>query len=482
MPNSLSIAKERISQISDIATSYVQKDKSLFDHFIHSYYQPLHAEAAETISNADLAGMALHHFTLLQAYDGSKPQLKVLNPKAEEQHFHSSHTVIQIVAYDRPFLVDTILMSLESEGIDVHRTYNIIVSVARDDNGHITHVEGAHESATSHLSLIHCEIAYQDDEELAALQQMLLAKIDTLDTVVGDWKQMRAQLTDIKAELSNKPLPEVFYSQQEIQAFLDWILDDHFIFLGYREYRLEGGQAVEVNAEPADLDLFAIGNSGLGLLRGAEEDKLSESFSQLPKVLKQLLTEPRVLMLSKSSRVSPVHRPVYMDFLGIHKFDDSGKLVGEYRFIGLLTSQAYQLTVQQIPLLRDKANKIMAMAELPRDGHAHHKMMHVINTLPRDDLFQASVEELYPIVSGISQLQDKKSLRLFSRIDHYQRFVQLLKPFFRYLAILLVLHLLIENRCKRPLKFRPALQKFVLVLFQPFESLVDVQFCSHPSR
>ncbi|MDE0490070.1 NAD-glutamate dehydrogenase [Psychrobacter sp. A3] len=220
-------------------------------------------------------------------------------------------------------------------------------------------------------------------------------------------------------------------------VFLEWILDDHFIFLGYREYRLEGGQAIEVDSvdnkenvnshdKPADLDLFAIGNSGLGLLRGAEEDKLSESFSQLPNVLKQLLTEPRVLMLSKSSRVSPVHRPVYMDFLGIHKFDDSGKLVGEYRFIGLLTSQAYQLTVQQIPLLREKANKIMAMADLPRDGHAHHKMMHVINTLPRDDLFQASVEELYPIVSGISQLQDKKSLRLFSRVDHYQRFVSCL--------------------------------------------------------
>ncbi|BFM03073.1 hypothetical protein Psyaliredsea_17200 [Psychrobacter alimentarius] len=94
--------------------------------------------------------------------------------------------------------------------------------------------------------------------------------------------------------------------------------------------------------------------------------------------------------------------------MGIHKFDDNGKLVGEYRFVGLLTSQAYQLTVQQIPLLREKANKIMKMAELPRDGHAHHKLMHVINTLPRDDLFQAGVEELYPIVSGISQLQDKR--------------------------------------------------------------------------
>lgn len=431
MPNTLNIAKERISQISDIATSYVQKDKSLFDHFIHSYYQPLHQEAAKNISNTDLAGVALHHFTLLKAYDGSQPQLAILNPIAEEQHFHSSHTVIQIVAYDRPFLVDTLLMSLEAEGIDVHRTYNIIMNIERDENGGITHIEGAEESGTSHMSLIHCEIAYQNNDELAALKKMLLAKIDTLDIVVGDWQQIRTKLMDVKAELATKPLPEVFYSQQEIQAFLDWILDEHFIFLGYREYRLEGGSNVDVNsttnqAANRDLDLFSIGNSGLGLLRGSSEDALSKSFDELPSNLKKLLTEPQVLMLSKSSRVSPVHRPVYMDFLGIHKFDDNGKLIGEYRFIGLFTAQAYQLSVQQIPLLREKANKIMAMADLPRDGHAYHKMMHVINSLPRDDLFQASVEELYPIVSGISQLQDKKSLRLFSRVDHYQRFVSCL--------------------------------------------------------
>mgnify|MGYP003143465440 FL=1 len=434
MPNSLNIAKERISQISDIATSYVQADKSLFDHFIHSYYQPLHQETAKDISNADLAGMALHHFTLLKAYDRSHPQLAILNPIAEEQHFHSSHTVIQIVAYDRPFLVDTLLMSLEEQGIDVHRTYHIIVNVERDENGAITKVESAQESGTSHMSLIHCEISYQDNDELAALKQMLLAKVDTLDVVVDDWQQIRAKLTDIKAELATKTLPEVFYSQQEIQAFLDWVLDDHFIFLGYREYRLEDGHRIEVNNagnianqdDRSDLDLFSIGNSGLGLLRGGSEDQLSKSFDELPSNLKRLLTAPQVLVLSKSSRVSPVHRPVYMDFLGIHKFDDNGKLIGEHRFIGLFTAQAYQFSVQQIPLLREKSNKIMAMAKLPRDGHAYHKMMHIINTLPRDDLFQASIEDLYPTVLGISQLQDKKSLRLFCRIDHYQRFVSCL--------------------------------------------------------
>ncbi|MEC5211117.1 glutamate dehydrogenase [Psychrobacter sp. PL15] len=426
MSHSLSITEERISQISDIATSYVQKDKSLLDHFIHSYYQPLHQGTADAVSDADLAGMALHHFTLLRSYDGSKPQVAILNPVAEEQHFHSSHTVIQMVAYDRPFLVDTLLMTLETQGIDVHRTYNIIVSVQRDDEDNITTIESAHESATSHLSLIQCEIAYQDNDQLAVLQQLLLDKVDTLDTVVGDWEQMQVRLTEIKAELLEKPLPEVFYSRQEIQDFLDWVTDENFIFLGYREYRLEDNGIDNDANKNTDLDLFSIGNSGLGLLRGVNEDTLSKSFNELPGNLKKLLTEPRVLMLSKSSRVSPVHRPVYMDFLGIHKFDDNGKLVGEYRFIGLFTSQAYQLSVQQIPLLREKANKIMMMADLPRDGYAHHKMMHVINTLPRDDLFQASVEELYPIVSGITQLQDKKSLRLFSRIDHYHRFVSCL--------------------------------------------------------
>lgn len=104
MPNSLNISAERISQISTIATSYVQKDKLLVDYFLQSYYRPLHNEIADDISDVDLAGMGLHHFTLLKAYDGSKPQLAILNPIAEEQHFHSSHTVVQIVAYDRPFL------------------------------------------------------------------------------------------------------------------------------------------------------------------------------------------------------------------------------------------------------------------------------------------------------------------------------------------------------------------------------------------
>ena len=426
MSNTLTISAERLKQISEIASSYIQEDQALLAQFIDHYYQSLHSEVAESISDVDLAGMALHHYMLVKQYDGQQPRLCLLNPNAEEQHFHSTRTVIQMVAYDRPFLIDTLSMCIEAQGIEVHRIYNTILEVQRDDDGEIVSIESAENSDTRNLSLIHCEIDRLDAPQIEVLRQALLDKVATLDCVVGDWGAMQDKLAQIKDDLSHQQLPEAYHTAEEIQAFLQWIMKDNFIFLGFREYRLENGDKLRATGEVTlkdELNLISVGGSGLGILKGASEDARSESFAQMPDNLKKLLTIPRVLLLSKSSHVSPVHRPVYMDFLGIHKFDEAGELIGEYRFVGLLTSQAYQLTVQQIPLLREKANKIMAMANLPRNGHNYQKMMTIINALPRDDLFQASIQELYPIVSGIAQLQDKKRLRIFSRTDHYQRFV-----------------------------------------------------------
>ncbi|MUG32365.1 NAD-glutamate dehydrogenase [Psychrobacter sanguinis] len=437
MKNTLALSAERLENISNIATSYVNKDKALVDNFISVYYRSLAARTADKESDADLAGMALHHFVLLKSYQNNQPALRLFNPSVEEQHFHSGHTVLQLVAYNRPFLVDTLTMCIEAQGLDVHRIHNTIIDAKRNEADEIIAVEGVQDSDTRYLSLIHCEIERTDSKTMQLLSERILNKIATLDTVVGDWQAMRNKLSEIKQELDNTPVPEVYSSADEIKAFLQWIADDNFIFLGFREYRLEGNADSLELANDADLDaehldagktinLISVGNSGLGLLNGVSEDTPSRSFAQLPDSLKVLMTMPRVVLLSKSSQLSPIHRPVYMDFLGIHKYDAQGRLIGEYRFIGLLTSQAYQLSVQQIPLLREKANKIMEQADFPKNGYNYHKYMHIINSLPRDDLFQANIDELYPIVSGIAQLKDKKRLRLFTRVDHYQRFVSCL--------------------------------------------------------
>ncbi len=419
--NNLTIDQSRIDAIARIATAKSSESEALLTKFIHIYYQYLHHDVAKSISDADLAGMALHHFSLLKNHNGQSPRLAVINPVSDEHYFSSKKSVIQMAAFDRPFLTDTMLMSLEKKGVAVHRIYTNIVKVVRDTSGAIVDVIGADESdanISQQYSLFHCEIARQDVEKLAEIHDALLAKINTLDVIVADWSQMRDKLNSIRQEMASVPVPTEYNSKEEVLDFLEWVGDENFIFMGFREYRFDGlGE---------DAELYSVGGSGLGVLRGLSEDSLSQSFHRLPRELKGMLSLPRAILLSKSRHESPVHRPVYMDFLGIHKYDEQGKLIGEYRFVGLLTSRAYQTRVRNIPLLREKANQILELSGFAKNSHNYFKLAHIVNTLPRDDLFQAGIDELYPMVTAISQLQDKNRLRLFTRIDHYQRFVSCL--------------------------------------------------------
>lgn len=417
----LTVNDGRIDNVIRIAVDKSHENAEILTKFIRIYYQHLHHDIAGNMSDTDLVGVALHHFSQLKNHNGSAPRLSVVNPISDEYYFSSKNSIIQLTVLDRPFLTDTMMMSLESQGVSVKRLHNSIIKVVRDEMGNITDVVGADESnagIAQQYSLLYCEINRQDDAVLGNIRSALLAKIGTLDTIVADWADMQSKLTAIRKEMAGVPVPTVHHSKEEVLNFLDWIGNDNFIFMGYREYRFEGlGE---------ESQLYSVGGSGLGVLRGASTDALSQSFHRLPDDLKHLLSLPQVILLSKSRHESPIHRPVYMDFLGIHKYDEEGKLVGEYRFVGLLTSRAYQTGVTNIPLLREKSAKILDMSGLPKNGHSYLKLAHIVNTLPRDDLFQASIDELYPMVTAISQLQDKNRLRLFTRIDHYQRFVSCL--------------------------------------------------------
>ncbi|MBV7433403.1 NAD-glutamate dehydrogenase [Cardiobacteriaceae bacterium TAE3-ERU3] len=412
--------EKRFAAIVAQAGKYVpKKDLGLLENFAHPYLDQLPDDQADSMNDVDLAGVLLTHFALVKAYDGSAPQIRVFNPSVEEEHFHTPHTVIQMVVRDRPFLVDTLMMCLEARGLAMHRLLHTIVHVERDEHGELMSIDSVQSSDAKYLSVMYCEVDRQiDEKELSAIKRELLEKINLLDVVVRDWQPMHDRLEAIKKELEHSNLPNESFDKGEVLAFIDWILNGNFTFLGFREYRVEHNQD--------DLELYIAGGSGLGMLEDDGEDKRSKSFSELPSELKRMLLEPQVLLLSKSSHISPVHRAAYMDFLGIQRFDDQGNVIGEYRFIGLLTASAYQLTVNQIPLLREKADQVLERAGLPKNGHAYKKMLHVLNTLPRDDLFQANIDELYPMAMGILHLHDKKRLRLFTRIDHYQRFVSCL--------------------------------------------------------
>lgn len=397
----LYISDQERQRLTDLALDKLTDGQALFLPFMASYSKTLPKAVFDKVGEDKLSEQIVTHFALLCAYLAKDEAQIALNSK-------DGGTLLQIAVKDRPFLSDTILMSLDAKGISVQSLTSTILT---------KEMTLAPQSSINAQNIALININLNGQHTLADLKTALADKLATLDVVVDGYHTMQQKLQAVRLELGNLSLPEGEHSTYEILSFLDWI-DDHFIFMGYREYRFL--------TKSGKKELYSVGGTGVGLLAGQDQDTLSQSFHRLPDELKHLLTLPRVVLLSKSAHLSPIHRPVYMDFLGVQKFNDQGEVIGEYRFLGLLTSKAYQTQVADIPLLREKAQSILLKTGLTKHSHAYNKVSHVINTLPRDDLFQGSTEELTPIVLGIAHLQDKNALKLFVRYDHYNRFVSCL--------------------------------------------------------
>ena len=205
---------------------------------------------------------------------------------------------------------------------------------------------------------------------------------------VEDWERMRAQALAGRRRTSTKdppPLPE--HEVEEGKALLRWLADDHFTFLGYREYRLErGGRATPTTV------LRAVPGTGFGILRSDQD--MSTSFGKLPPLVKAKAREKTLLVLAKANSKATVHRPAYLDYIGVKTFDETGEVVGERRFLGLFSSAAYTESLTRIPVIRDKAQQVLDRAGFAPLSHTGKALMDVLETYPRDELFQTPIDEL----------------------------------------------------------------------------------------
>src|SRR5690606_24047249 len=199
----------------------------------------------------------------------------------------------------------------------------------------------------------------------------------------------------------------------EAQEFLRWAASDHFTFLGYREYDVvkKGGSEL----------LCPVEASGLGLLRGKEKGKARDLKTLAAHYMPQSGSVD-ALILTKTNARATVHRPGYMDYIGVLKFDAKGMPVAEHRFLGLYTSSAYNRRPWEIPLVRQRHEHVMAASGLAPNSHSGKALRHILETLPRDELFQSTTEELQRTAMGILGLQERARTRLFLRRDRYGRF------------------------------------------------------------
>ncbi|CAM5434296.1 NAD-glutamate dehydrogenase [Streptomyces violaceorubidus] len=127
-------------------------------------------------------------------------------------------------------------------------------------------------------------------------------------------------------------------------------------------------------------------------------------------------------MLTKANSRATVHRPSYLDYVGVKKFDENGNVVGERRFLGLFSSAAYTESVRRVPVVRRKVEEVLERAGFSPNSHDGRDLLQILETYPRDEMFQTSVEELEPIVTSVLYLQERRRLRLYLRQDEYGRY------------------------------------------------------------
>ncbi len=389
--------------------------------FASEYYRWIAPEDLIERSPLDLYGAAIAHWNLVQHRAPQECKVHVYTPQLEEHGWQSPHTVIEVITDDMPFLVDSVSMEVTRHGYAIHLILAPIINVRRDAQGQLLEVlppEAAPGDAITE-ALLHFEVDQQREPAvLDELRQDLVRVLGQVRAVVDDWPKMRHILQQIARELDTNSLSIDQEEVAEVKALLAWLDDGNFIFLGYCAYNLL--------PEDGEDRLCAVPGSGLGILREADTSPVSHDFATLPSEERTLGRSRRLLTLTKANARSPVHRPSHMDYVGIKRFDADGHVLGEWHFLGLYTTAAYHAHPRDIPVLRHKFNRVLTRAAFSPGDHYHKALIDILETYPRDELFQIAEDELFAIAIGILHIGERPQVRLFLRRDPYGRFLSCL--------------------------------------------------------
>jgi glutamate dehydrogenase len=403
-------------QIEQLANAQPPAQRAVF----LSYAQALFADCAEE----DLAGQsaAQQQLRLLGLWAwaqartaGEGPHLRVYNPPPGGGHWREDATYIELVTTDMPFLVDSIAAELGRLNLEAELALHPVFSVARDDKGTLQNLQTTRAEGLVRESWMHITITRQNSEALEGIRAMLLKVLADVKVAVTDWPDMRRAVREAMAAMPDElPLTVGPETAQEAEHFLDWLDNDHFVFLGYRDYRLStDGSLLEMQGE-ASRGLLR--DSDLVVLRGIRR------FDELPETVQAFLKNNELIFVNKAQARSTVHRRAFYDIIGVKHFNAQGKFAGLRIFLGLFTSMAYSRNAQDVPWLRLKVGRVIDRSGIDPRSHNGKALIHILNTYPRDDLFQIDEDQLYAITRGILMLAERQRTALFIWRDSFNRF------------------------------------------------------------
>ena len=397
-----------------IAANVPAAQRSQAQVFTAKYCNEVDAEDFIARDAAEWTALSLSHFAFGNDFQRGAPKMRIFNPTQTENGWERASTVIEFVNDDMPFLVDSIAMEINRQGIAIQLVLHPLFDATRDQHGVLAKLDDA-KGGKQLESWIHVEVdRITDPARIKALGDGLVSVLSDVRAVVGDFPAMKAKIAEMLANMGGAAKVVPPEELDEARAFLAWAADNHFTFLGYRDYELSQQNGVDI--------LKIVPKSGLGILREPKLGGVSQSFNELPPALKALARKPQLLVLTKANSRATVHRPGYLDYIGVKRFDEKGSVIGERRMIGLYTTSTYHANPLDIPLLRRKISLLMARAGFPQSSHAGKNLFSIVETFPRDELFQIGDDELFDTAMGILRLGERARTRMFVRRDIYARF------------------------------------------------------------
>ncbi|MBW3670274.1 MAG: NAD-glutamate dehydrogenase [Acidobacteria bacterium] len=388
------------------------------ERFVRKYFELVSPDDLLSVDRKVLLGSVLSLWELGEDRKPGESKVRLFNPSKEKDGWSIDHTLLEVVNDDMPFLVDSLTAELQRGERNIHLVIHPVVSMRRREDGARVPAD-QQEGEVVPESYMHVQLDRETTErEIESLVDSMQQVLSDVRVAVADWYAMRERMTEALEEISKVRLPIPEDEVEEAREFLHWLDDEHFIFLGFRQYRF-------VTEDGQDYLKLEKG-SGLGILREVRQESDERGTLSFTPEFSRFARRKELIVVAKANSRSTVHRPVHMDRISIKRFNEEGNVIGEYRFLGLFTSVAYSRSVKFIPMLRRKARRTLERAGLAPNSHAGKALAQILETLPRDELFQISEDELFNMSLGILQLQERQRIALFVRQDVFERFISCL--------------------------------------------------------
>lgn len=418
-------ARERLLKeaMGILVARFGKQHQSNFKEFLLHLYEHLPDEDISKLRVSEISEGLINLWELMLKRSRGKPQFDVYYWKPKGSSLLSERIIIDVINDDMSFLVDSLLGFLAISGLKPRLVMHPVYEVERSKDGTLKKIlkSNGRESGPNHESIIHCEIVEGASPEFVDFIKEKIPEIfEDVALATQDWQSMRSRIDVAMKDLQSSLSVTQSGQLEENIEFLEWIRNEHFTFLGYCNYDLVTPSG-KLLREPNT-------SGGLGILRKKELHKLSYLYEGITfnSLARRYIHEPVPVSINKTTQISNVHRPVVMDCLWVKRFNERGQVIGIHLFVGLFTSVAYDSSARDIPLLKKKIYKILEQSNLSSHWHDGKSLIHILDSLPRDELFQASVPELSKIALAVLRLQHRHKVALFVRRDQFNRFLSCL--------------------------------------------------------